>query len=72
MLEFTYSLASDQPGRPLGVVVNGGQGGQGGQGGNTEFTLHFPATGSWEEWGTVSVRRSQRLNSKHLSTLDFF
>ena len=53
LLEFTYSLASDQPGRPLSVTVNGGAAGQGG---NTEFELHFPATGSWERWGTVQHR----------------
>ena len=61
LLEFTYSLASDQPGRPLRVQINGGLGGTGpnhigGQGARTEFTLHFPATGSWEEWGTVTHR----------------
>jgi hypothetical protein len=61
LLEFTYSLASDQPGRPLMVQINGGLGGTGpnhigGQGARTEFTLHFPATGSWEEWGTVTHR----------------
>ena len=56
ILEFTYSLANDQPSRPLSVTVNGGQGGQGGQGGRTEFVLNFPATGSWERWGTVRHR----------------
>eukprot|EP01043_Picozoa_sp_COSAG02_P045634 COSAG02_NODE_4196_length_5640_cov_5.220770_1_plen_444_part_10 len=54
LLEFTYSLASDDPPRPLRVTINGGLGGTGpnhlgGQGAQTQFTLHFPATGSWEE-----------------------
>ncbi len=53
ILEFTYSLASDQPSRPLMVTVNGGAAGQGGR---TEFEIHFPATGSWERWGTVTHR----------------
>ena len=62
ILEFTYSLASDQPGRPLMVVINGGRqagaqaGVNGGQGGATDFTLHFPATGNWESWATVRHR----------------
>jgi hypothetical protein len=54
LLEITYSLASDADGgRPLAMTVNGGSYGQGGR---TEETINFPATGSWEEWSTVSTR----------------
>ena len=76
LLEFSYSLASDRPDRPLRVTINGGAGGQnagfgggqGGQGANTEFTLHFPATGSWEEWGTV-YHRGDLLDGTNVITL---
>jgi hypothetical protein len=73
LLEFTYSLASDQPDRPLRVTINGGRGGYGpnnigGQGANTEFTLHFPATGSWEEWGAVH-HRADLLDGTNVITL---
>jgi len=53
LLEFTYGLASDDPDRPIQVTINGGSGGPGAI---TSFVLHFPATGGWEEWGTVRHR----------------
>ena len=58
LLEFTYSLASDQPARPLLITVNGGRptGGATNANGVDHVNLHFPATGSWEEWGTVHLR----------------
>ena len=42
----TYSLAGDDPPRPLQVAVNGQ---------NSGAAVVFPATGSWTEWGTIST-----------------
>ena len=53
LMEITYALQSDTPPRPLRLQVNGGSAGQGGR---TQSTVHFPATGSWTEWGTVTKR----------------
>jgi hypothetical protein len=65
LLEFTYSLRSDRPARPVDVMINGGSGGSGAI---SHFTLNFPATGSWEEWGTVR-HRADLLSGKNTIVL---
>jgi len=46
-LSFRYALASGN--RPLNVFVNGQE---------VATSLSFPSTGSWEDWGEVSVQAS--------------